>query len=95
MQQWHKGPSQETTMWQQEDRGVLLQTAAIFCKQEGNERDLLEDLWAGDIKETCSDFQRIEKNQKLDFVVGSATSGAEKEAAHGVRAGYEGAPATP
>jgi hypothetical protein len=35
------------------------------------------------------------KNGGLDIVDGSAPSEAEKEDAHGIRAGYVGAPATP
>jgi hypothetical protein len=96
MQQWHKGPRPETaTTWQQADRGPLRQTAATFWKQEGNERDLLEDLWAGDMEVSCRDFQRVAKNHKSDLMDGSATSEAkEKEAAHRVGAGNVGAPAT-
>jgi hypothetical protein len=64
-----KGLRTETaTMWQQEDRRPLWQTATTFWKQEGNERDLLEDLRAGDIEASCRDFQQIEKNHKLDLV---------------------------
>jgi hypothetical protein len=60
-------PETETT-WQQEIRGPLQQTPTTFWKQESNERDLLEDLRAGDIEISCRDFQRIEKNHKLDLV---------------------------
>jgi hypothetical protein len=57
-------------VWQQKDRETLQQTATTFWKQESNQWDLLEDHQAGDIDATCRDFQRIEKNQKLDFVEG-------------------------
>jgi hypothetical protein len=50
------------TTWQQEDRGTSWQTAATFWKQEGNQRDLLEDHQAGDREASCRNFQQIEKN---------------------------------
>jgi hypothetical protein len=72
MQQCNKGPRPEVaTLWQQEDRGPLRQTAATFWKQEGNERDLLEDLQAGDIEVSCRETQQIEKNEGMDLVEGS------------------------
>jgi hypothetical protein len=60
MQEWNKGQRPEAaTMLQQEDRGPLRQTAATFWKQEGNERDLLEDLLVGDIK--ASELRRTKE----------------------------------
>jgi hypothetical protein len=38
---------------------------------------------------------QISKIEELELVEGSAPSGAEKEFAHGRRAGYVGAPAMP
>jgi hypothetical protein len=80
-------------MWQQEDRGPLRQTAATFCKQEGNQRDLLENHRAADIDASRKDFQRVANNHKSNLVDPSEKE--EPIRSFGVReAGNVGAPAT-
>jgi hypothetical protein len=76
-------------------RRVELRTAITSQKRWNTRENLIWDFRIENHETNGWDFQRVTKNKELELVEELAPSKAEKEAAHGVRAGYVGALATP
>jgi hypothetical protein len=79
MQPWRKEPRREGAITSEERDDI--------------QRDLRENVRAGDREANCHVFRQDAENEGLDIVEGSAPSETEKDIAHGVRAGNVGAPA--